>query len=259
MRIKEWRNNISESTLKKGKALFSGSFSKEEEIENLSSEIKEFTPATKNTLTTLIKNSKLKKGIKLPSRGELCAQITSFSYLDPEKRPYQIWDFYLEPLYNSLFHCIYLNHRQKICIIGYRGTDAKEKADLLSDIQLILWVNAIDPRVGWSLKLFDQVRKTHPEYEKRICGHSLGGTLCYIVAKHRKVDYCCTFNPWSAPNKIFILMLRDTLLKKEWTQNINTYKILWDPVSLFSYVWETTSFFLPKINPLKLHAMKNFL
>lgn len=103
------------------------------------------------------------------------------------------------------------------------------------------------------------MRKSHPEYKKWICGHSLGGTLCYIVAKHRKVDYCCTFNPGSAPNKIFILMLRDTLLKKAWTQKIHTYKIIGDPISLFSYVGETTSFFVPKWNPLELHAMKNFL
>lgn len=61
-----------------------------------------------------------------------------FLFRPPEKRPYQIEDFYLEPQYNSVFHCLYVNHKKKICIIGYRGIDIKEKADLLSDIQLVL-------------------------------------------------------------------------------------------------------------------------
>ncbi|PZM86690.1 MAG: hypothetical protein DLD55_05030 [candidate division SR1 bacterium] len=257
MEIRKLRKDFSQLISTKSKGLFS--FSKEQELKAVESELKAIAPATKNTLFTLIRNSELKKKILLPQQDELCAQITSFAYLAPEKRPYQIGDFYLEPSYNTLFHCIYLNHKEKICIIAYRGTDAKEKADLLSDAQIILGVNAIDPRVGGSLQLFDQVRKSHPEYKKWICGHSLGGTLCYIVAKHRKVDYCCTFNPGSAPNKIFILMLRDTLLKKAWTQKIHTYKIIGDPISLFSYVGETTSFFVPKWNPLELHAMKNFL
>lgn len=259
MKIKERACDFSASLLQKGKNLFSGSFSKETEIQALSSELKDLSPATKNTFLTLISNSQLKRKISLPPQDALCAKITSYAYLDPEKRPYQIGDFYLEPMYNSLFHCIYLNHKKKICIIWYRGTDTKEKADLLSDAQIILGVNAIDPRVSGSLHLFDQVRKSHENYQKWICGHSLGGTLCYIVAKHRKVDYCCTFNPWSAPNKIFILMLTDTLLKKERTQKIHTYKILGDPISLCSYVGKTVSFFVAKRNPLKLHAMKNFV
>jgi hypothetical protein len=54
-------------------------------------------------------------------------------------------------------------------------------------------------------------------------------------------------------------MLTDTLLKKERTQKIHTYKILGDPISLCSYVGKTISFFVAKRNPLKLHAMNNFL
>ncbi len=257
MEIKKLRNQFSSLISQKSKALLS--FSKEQELRAITNELKTIAPTTKNTLFTLIRNSELKKKILLPKQDELCASITEYAYRSPEERPYQIWDFYLEPAHNTLFHCIYLNHKEKICIIGYRGTDAKEKADLLSDAQIILGVNAIDPRVWGSLQLFDQIRKSHPEYQKWICGHSLWGTLCYIVAKHRKVDYCCTFNPGSAPNKIFILMLKDTLLKKERTQKIHTYKIMGDPISLFSYVGETTSFFIPKWNPLELHAMRNFL
>lgn len=248
---------LTQEVAQRGSDLFK--FSTEDEISAVKTDLQELAPSAKNTVSTLITNSKFQKGVSLPPQDNLCAKITKFSYMDPEKRPYQIEDYYLEPSYNSKFHCIYLNHQDKICIIGYRGTEVNEKKDLLSDAQIILWINAIDPRVTWSLKLFDEVRRSHPEYKKRVCWHSLGGTLCYIVSKHRKVDYCCTFNPWSAPNKIFILMLRDTLAKKERTQKIRTYKIIWDPISAFSYVGNTTSFFVwLKFNPIDYHRMSNF-
>lgn len=95
----------------------------------------------------IMKNSKVESKFSLPPKDELCAKITEYSYMQPDERPYQVDDFYLEPAYNSIFHGVYLNHKKKICIIGYRGTDTKEKADLLSDAQIILGVNAIDPRV----------------------------------------------------------------------------------------------------------------
>lgn len=263
MITKKWLTNITETTLASAQDLFSRGktalqIDHKQEISELQNQLQELAPNTQTWIQTLIKNAKLEGKIKLPERDLLLAEITAYSYLPPEKRPYQVWDFYLEPSYNSIFHCIYLNHKEKICIIGYRGTDFTNKSDIISDVQIILWVNAIDPRVTGSLQLFDQVRKTHGEYQKWICGHSLGGTLCYIVAKHRDVDYCCTFNPWSAPNKIFILMLKDTLLKTERTKKIHTYKIVGDVVSLFSYVGETVSFFVPSVNLKTLHAMDNF-
>ena len=249
--------DIAQEAAQKGKDLFA--INTEDEINAVKSDIQDLTPTAQNTISTLVQNSKFKKWVSLTPQDELCAKITKYSYMDPEKRPYQVDNYYLEPIYNTKFHCIYLNHQEKICIIWYRWTEVYEKKDLLSDAQIILGVNAIDPRVIWSLQLFDQVRKSHPEYKKRVCWHSLWGTLCYIVAKHRKVDYCCTFNPWSAPNKIFILMLTDTLQKKEWTQKIQTNKIIWDPISTCSFVWNTTNFFVGlKLNPIDYHRMSNF-
>lgn len=254
-----WKLSSGTTSLwEQGKNFVLQSISPEQELNTIKDELNNLTPSTQNTLQTLITNAKFEKQISLNKRDAILAKITAYAYLPPEKRPYQIWDFYLEPSHNTIFHCIYLNHQEKICIIWYRGTDFKNKEDLFSDIQIILGVNAIDPRVRGSLELFDQLRKSHGSYQKRICGHSLWGTLCYIVAKHREVDYCCTFNPGSAPNKIFILMLKDTLLKKSRTQKIHTYKILWDPISLCSYVGKTVSFFVPSMSLMNLHSMDNF-
>jgi hypothetical protein len=136
---------ITQEVAQRGSDLFK--FSTEDEINAVKSDIQELAPSAKNTVSTLITNSKFQKGVSLPPQDNLCAQITKFSYMEPEKRPYQIGNYYLEPSYNSKFHCIYLNHQDKICIIGYRGTEVNEKKDLLSDAQIILGINAIDPRV----------------------------------------------------------------------------------------------------------------
>jgi len=138
---------MTQEAVQRGKDLFA--VDTEQELNAVKSDIQELAPSAKSTVTTLISNSKFKKGVTLPPQDNLCAQITKFSYMEPEKRPYQIDNFYLEPTYNSKFHCIYLNHQEKICIIWYRGTEVNEKKDLLSDAQIILWVNAIDPRVTW--------------------------------------------------------------------------------------------------------------
>lgn len=90
MAFKQRLSDLSAKLQNKGKALFSGSFSKEEELQSLSNELKELSPATKNTLLTLVNNSKLQGNISLPPQDQLCAQITSYAYLSPEKRPYQI-------------------------------------------------------------------------------------------------------------------------------------------------------------------------
>lgn len=229
------------------------------ELKYLEEQSKQLSPKLQKMLQTLVKNGELKSKVELNPVDKLCAQVTYYSYLEPEQRPYQIGDFYLETMYNSLFHCVYINHQEKICIVGYRGTDPRNKHDIISDAQLILGINAIDPRVTSSLELYDQLRKSHHEYQKWITGHSLGGTICYILAKHRQIDHCATFNAGAAPNKVFIMMLKDTLFKKKWTWNIYSYKILWDPISTFSYVGKTTSFRIPQLNPLKLHTIRNFL
>lgn len=54
MEIKQRISDTSSSRIQKGKNLFSGTFSKESEIQALNSEIKGLSPAAKNTLLTLI-------------------------------------------------------------------------------------------------------------------------------------------------------------------------------------------------------------
>ena len=130
--------------------------------------------------------------------------------------------------------------------------------DLLSDVQIVLWVNGIDNRVQESLDFFDEIQMKYPEAKKWVCGHSLWWTISYIVTKHRSPDRCIVFNPWASPTKSFIGMLKDTLLKKSWTKSITTYKIWWDVVSALSFVWNVKNFLVKSASPLTLHTIDTF-
>jgi alpha-beta hydrolase superfamily lysophospholipase len=99
---------------------------------------------------------------------------------------------------------VYVTETEKRVVIAYRGTDLRDFSDLMSDVQVVLGLNGIDPRVLRSLEVYDAVRMQYPYYQIRVCGHSLGGTLSYLVAKHRNPDRCIVFNPGAAPNSVFV-------------------------------------------------------
>lgn len=113
-------------------------------------------------------------------------------------------------------------------------------------------------RVKESRYFYDQVVMKYPTYEKRVSGHSLGGTISYLVTKHRNPDRCIVFNPGAAPSKGFISMMQDTLFKKSWTKNITTYKIFGDIISTFSFVGNVKTFFLKTVDIMKLHSINSF-
>ena len=52
--------------------------------------------------------------------------------------------------------------------------------------------------------------------------------------------------------------MKDTLLKKEWTKCITTYKIWWDVVSTLSFIWNVKSFTVKSASPLTLHTINSF-
>ncbi len=179
-------------------------------------------------------------------------------YLPPEERVDQVWDWILDRETSFLMHAAYKHSKENVILICYRGTDFKNMKDLLSDVQIVLWVNGIDWRVQESLDFFDDIQMKYPDAKKWVCGHSLGWTISYIVTKHRSPERCVVFNPWASPTKSFIWMLKDTLLKKKWTKVITTYKIWWDVISTLSFVWNVKSFVVKSANPLTLHTINSF-
>ncbi|MDR2541243.1 MAG: hypothetical protein LBD11_05800 [Candidatus Peribacteria bacterium] len=180
------------------------------------------------------------------------------NYLSPLERKKIVGDRKLDEDFNFPLHNVYVHLDEKKILICYRGTDFTDVKDILSDIQIILGTNAVDVRIKQSLEFYDQVTIKYPTHEKRIAGHSLGGTISYIVTKHRTPDRSITFNAGSAPNKAFLSMMQDTFLKKERTKNITTYKIFGDVVSAFSFIGNVQTLFLKSVDPVKLHTIASF-
>lgn len=198
--------------------------------------------------------------IQLSREHQLCAIIAWLAYEPVAQRPEQIDSFTKENKRNQQLVSVYVDQQSKICIVGYRWTDFKDIKDILSDAQIVLGVNALDPRVTASLTFFDDLMMEYEDYQIRVTGHSLGWTLAYLVAKHRQPNQCVVFNPGSAPNSLFIQMLQETVRKVPRTTVTTTYKILWDIVSTCGFIGNTRVFYLPSaLQPMALHAMDNFV
>ena len=185
-------------------------------------------------------------------------EVVKEVYLPPEQRADEVGDWILDKETSFLVHAAYKHRTENIVLICYRGTDFKDMKDLFSDVQIVLWVNGIDGRVQESLDFFDDIQMKYPEAKKWVCGHSLWGTISYIVTRHRSPERCVVFNPWASPTKSFIWMLKDTFFKKQWTRCITTYKIWGDVISTLSFVWNVKSFVVKSANPLTLHTINSF-
>ena len=202
-----------------------------------------------------------KKKFKIDEIQENDAQIVDVVkevYRNPEKRVDEVWDWILDREFNFLVHAAYKHRSENLVLICYRGTDFKDVKDIFSDIQIVLWVNWLDWRVEKSLEFFDDVQMKYPDAKKRICGHSLWGTISFLITKHRSPERCIVFNPWSSPTTTFLWMMMDTLVRRKWTRAITTYKIWWDIVSALSFIWNVKNFVVKSLNPLTLHTIDSF-
>lgn len=210
-----------------------------------------------NSFAKILWKKKFKKSA-IQAHDDQIVAVTQEVYLHPEQRKAEVWDWILDQENSFLVHAAYKHRTENRVLICYRWTDFKDMKDLFSDIQIVLWVNGIDGRVQNSLDFFDNIQIKYPDAKKRVCGHSLGWTISYIVTKHRSPERCIVFNPWASPTKSFIGMMQDTLFKKDWTKSITTYKIWWDAISTLWFVGNVKSFVLRSASPLKLHSIDSF-
>jgi hypothetical protein len=122
-------------------------------------------------------------------------RIVQEVYNLPDNRQKIIGDWKLDEDFNEIFHAVYVHLDSKKILICYRGTDFSNLKDIFSDVQIVLGINVIDVRVKASRAFYDQVSIKYGTYEKWVTGHSLGGTISYLVMKHRNPDRCIVFNP----------------------------------------------------------------
>ncbi len=201
--------------------------------------------------------SKAITGINVPEPDIWNAKIAGESYITPNLRAKIIGAYVLDEKENNENSCVYINATDKQAIIWYRGT--ANMNDVKNDAEMVLDVQWIDPRIKNALETYDTVQRNYQGYAIRVCWHSLGGTISYIVAKHRNPARCVAFNPGVRGSTFFLQMLEDTIRHKDWAKNTYTYKILWDIVSMPAFVGHTKVFTIKANDPLALHSMDNFL
>jgi len=216
-----------------------------------------FTGKAMNVYANILGKKKFEEN-PIQMHDDKIARIAQESYLPPHQRQKIIGDRKLDEDFNEGIHAVYAHLDEKRILISYRGSDFADIKDIVSDIQIILGMNAVDVRIKISLDFYDQVTMKYPNYEKWLTGHSLGGTISYIVTKHRKIDRCIVFNPGSSPTKTFLSMMQDTLLNKARTKKVTTYKIFGDAVSTLSFIGNVKTFFLKTVDPTKLHTIDSF-
>lgn len=198
------------------------------------------------------------KKFAIQEHDDQIVEVVKEVYLPPEQRADEVGDRILDKDTSFLVHAAYKHRTENIVLICYRWTDFKDVKDIFSDVQIVLWVNGIDGRVQQSLDFFDEIQMKYPDAKKWVSGHSLWGTISYIVTRHRSPERCVVFNPWASPTKSFIWMMKDTLFKKDWTKCITTYKIWGDVISTLSFVGNVKSFVVKSANPLTLHTINSF-
>ena len=103
-----------------------------------------------------------------------------------------------------------------------RGTDIRmifkgtsNNTDLLTDIKLL--INLPDRTFKTAVENYDKIRKTFPQSNITVSGHSLGGTKALFVSKQRNVKGV-VFNPFTPDFSSFLFDLnRDSSLVTKFT------------------------------------------
>lgn len=197
--------------------------------------------------------------VELSEDDSICAQVANESYNEPKLRKTRLGNFILNETLSTTDAAVYVDTTRQICVLWLRWTIITEFKDLSSDVQIVLDIQWIDPRVKNSLHAYDSCKRQYEHFSFRVCGHSLWGTLSYIVAKHREPNKCVVFNPGVSINTFFLQMLEDTIKKTTRTEQTTTYKMLGDIISTAAFVGHTKIFSGTSNDPLKLHAMDNFV
>lgn len=148
-------------------------------------------------------------------------------------------------------------------VISIKGTDPKNKSDLLSDLQLALGLHKSNIQFRQRKNEIKNIMKRDPEKEYFLTGHSLGGSIITnalasspSILRNTKKAY--TFNPGSTvafeamlkPRKENVTMLNEKL---------EHHKTKADPVSIHPASYGETFFHKQKSrSPFSAHSITNF-
>jgi len=151
---------------------------------------------------------------------EVLKQASIYSYHKPGNYPpagYRVIDYAENK--NTGFYADVLSDGNNI-IVAYRGTESGQ--DIRNDIAMAK--SKIPAQTTDALKIYDKVKREHPNADIVVTGHSLGGSLAEIVSGIRG-NLAVTFNAYGVGD-----MFRNKNALKE--NNVVNYVNEYDAVSM---------------------------
>ena len=151
---------------------------------------------------------------------EVLKQASIYSYHKPGNYPpagYRVIDFNENK--NTGFYADVLSNGNDI-IIAYRGTESGQ--DLRNDVAMAK--SKIPAQATDAIRIYDKVKREHPNANITVTGHSLGGSLAEIVSGIRG-NLAVTFNAYGVGD-----MFRNKNALKE--DNVVNYVNEYDAVSM---------------------------
>ena len=179
---------------------------------------------------------------------EVLKQASIYSYHKPGNYPpagYRVIDFAENK--NTGFYADVLSNGNDI-IIAYRGTESGQ--DIRNDVAMAK--SKIPAQTTDALKIYDKVKREHPNADITVTGHSLGGSLAEIVSGIRG-NLAVTFNAYGVGD-----MFRNKNALKE--NNVINYVNEYDVVTMVNgqnHIGEIYSVSNNTNNPFKNHEAEN--
>jgi hypothetical protein len=175
---------------------------------------------------------------------KICILINIEVYKQKDERTNNIGDYQYIKILSDSKRAVYENNNH--VIICYRGTDFKDREDIMSDIRLVAKNVESDKRFKEDL---EETKYINSETDKPILltGHSKGGSFAFFIAELLNLK-AIIFNPYVPPLKG---------LNFKHLNNIKIYRAVGDFVSVFAQDYDNVIKTCPK-DFLNSHSLENF-
>ena len=202
-------------------------------------------------------------GLRLgPKQKDFYAKISSVAYGKSKEdrikkiKKYDLDDWDLSPRSNKDVS-ILINAKTKEVVAGIRGTDVKNKQDLIDDGRILLGLEKTIPRAKQIEKvLYDVKKDVGKGYDLTLTGHSLGGTIAKTISDKLKTP-AVVFNRGSSPvNTNSISALWNRIFKRE--SKVIHYSTI-DPISAAAKLYGNEKDKINVLNKTSIHGLDNFI